>query len=325
MAFISYASLIDSTRTPEARGLTSLVIETSPMLGMINFATLGRVNFSFATQSLLPQTLNRAYNASFTDQNATSRLVTIRLKPFGSRFRIDELLRNEPGFSASSIFQENIVAAMRSYSLDLKNQIINGDDVANGDEIRGLRAQVANVNSATNPVRNDFAEATNGLKISGATSIQILDSMDALINATQGYPDVIYSNKAVISSLQNAAVTAAANGDFAGIFNMQTITVDGNRFQALMYKNIPIISVERDSQDAEILPFTETEPGSATTGVSMFAVKWGENYSMALQNTPLGARVVPGDPGDTYITENALAIAYKHPKSVSQLQGILAE
>jgi hypothetical protein len=221
-------------------------------------------------------------------------------------------------------FQMQVEAKARAIAYLIKSTFIDGDDVGSPQEAKGLKQWIDANDSATNDIKVQFAENANGKKISAATILECVSSLDKLMNATLGVPDMFLSNRTNMDNLANKALTTAANNALAQVFMPAQITFNNVTTMGYKYRGIPMIDMGLKVDNTAVLPFTETL-GGGTTCSSIYAVKFGPEWVLPLMDEPIEVITEQERPGFHTDVEQRIAFAFKQRRAAARLEGILAE
>jgi hypothetical protein len=96
--------------------------------------------------------------------------------------------------------------------------------------------------------------------------------------------------------------------------------------QVMAYNGVPILVADEDNTGAQILPFTEANPGGGTAAsTSIYAVNFGEGMLVGIQNGEIDVRdmgELETKPVERTRIEWYAGTALFHGKSVARIRGI---
>lgn len=322
----SFGKLMASTHTEMQAGFVRQQIDQSPIMDMLNFGTVGDIELIYIIESDINEAQTRAPNANYVQQTVTEQKISIALKNLGDSFAADrQLLRRKSKDQIRSWVQMQSEAINRSIPWTFKNLLVNGNTITNSTQPVGAKQHVDLFDAATNRIKFQFAEGANGVKISVATNLQMMASLDKLINGILGKPTFIIANQIDIDNIYQKAVTGAVNNVFAGLLVRRDITVNGLEQNLMVYRGVPFIDIGETTAGVEILPQTEVLGSSGANCSSMYGFKMGEDFWMPLQKEPIELFNEVERPGRVFDLEWVVAFAYKNRRSVTRLEGILKE
>jgi len=128
----------------------------------------------------------------------------------------------------------------------------------------------------------------------------------------------------VMNKTMRRLLTAAARLTTVGGFI--TYTLDEFGVQMATYGGLPILIADVDNLDAQILPFTEANPGGGTAAsTSIYCVSIGDGKLTGLENGGIDVRdlgELEAKPAFRTRVEWYSGIALFHGKAVARLHGI---
>lgn len=314
-----------STSTLKA-GIVENIIETSPVLSKLPFTDAPSMRYEWALHKKLPASAFRALNANYTATSSEYDRGKIDLKPLGGEFRIDRSLVDVPDLNAQRFYETELRARIQSASMAFKRAMIKGNRAINPAEFDGLQTWF---DEAILTTQVDFAAA--GSTVAALGALATLNKMNDALNMSIVVPDLILTNRTLISQLAALSLTSAANNAFAQYFRMDKMDIgNGRSISVGMFYGIPMIAMDTDETGAEILGFTEPTPDGTTalTGCSsMYFCTLGDNFFVGLQQKMTGPVVYEyvTDAGHKAVaTDWCAAVAVEHPRAVVRLRGFKA-
>lgn len=231
------------------------------ILSVIPFLDIQGGAYTYITEGQLPGVAFRGINESYTSNTGIINPQVERLRIVGGELDVDKALLKTHGAGIRTSQERMKVKAL---SLYLAGKIINGDSETDPREFDGLRKRITG--SQLFPAGN----TANG----DALSLQVLDNA---IDAVDGATHLIMSKK-----MRNLLSNATTNTSVTGF-----VTWDKNEFgqRVAFYNDIPILIVDYDDQNNQVIDFNEACPGGGTaTGTSIYVVNIGDEGVLGVQN-----------------------------------------
>jgi len=196
------------------------------------------------------------------------------LKFFGGDVVVDRAIMELEGPEARAYQVQSKIRAMR---MAYERVFIKGSEVAsNGLEFDGLEKRCGSFDSNGKPTTSQlFSNGGGGLSLSALD--EMLDSVDA-----QGGQKYLIMSKAMRRALTRAARADGING---GIRIGQN---DMGRQQSF-YQDTPLLIIDRDENNTEILGANEPANGNGLTS-SIYCISFGDLLTVGLQNGGISVR-----------------------------------
>jgi hypothetical protein len=152
---------------------------------------------------------------------------------------------------------------VKALALNWSKTFIKGDQTTEPREFDGLQ------------VRCTGDQLISAGATAGGTALS-LAKLDELIDSVEN-PTHLLMNKAMRRRLTQAARDYTVGG---------FITWEKNMFgqRVYMYNDLPILVVDKDNENNDILPFTEAAASGASTATSIYCVSFGEGMFTGIQN-----------------------------------------
>lgn len=268
------------------------------LLSVLPFRSIEGNSLRFRREESLPAVGFRHVNGDLQESYGEISMQSEALHLYGGDLRVDKAILQLEGPEAKAW---NIQARVRAMRLDFERAFIKGSETAsNGLEFDGLQARIGSDSSQY---------IANG---GGALSFKALDEALDAVDAVGGQKYIVCS-KAARRALTAGARDSSSNG---GIHISQN---ELGRTQ-MMYNDTPLLIVDRDQSNNEIL--AANEAGSTT---SLYVVSFGDTGCTGIQNGSINVREL-GESHDKpqLVTriEWYVGMAVMSGRSVARLAGV---
>jgi hypothetical protein len=234
-------------------GVIMKFAESSDILRLLPFQSIAGNSLRYNIEETLPGVGFRGVNGSYTESTGIINPQTESLHIIGGDLDVDKFLLKTMGADQRTV-QEGM--KIKAIALAWTREFIKGDSETDITTFDGLQKRLT----------GDALIANHAS--AGPLS---LAKLDEAIDAVDG-ANAILMNKAMRRRLTVAARTTAVGGNI-------TYTIDEFGRQVARYNDIPIVIVDKDNTNTDILGFTEA---SSTT--SIYVVNFGEGYVQGLEN-----------------------------------------
>jgi len=234
-------------------GVIAKFAESSEILRLLPFQSINGNSLKYNIEETLPGIGFRGVNGSYNESTGIINPKTESLTIAGGDLDVDKFILDTMGADQRSVHEGMKVKAL---ALAWTREFIKGDSSTDPLKFDGLQVRLAG-----EAVIANHASA-------GPLS---LAKLDEAIDAVDG-ANAILMNKAMRRRLTVAARTASVGGNISYI-------MDEFGRQVTMYNDLPIILVDKDNDNTDILGFTEA---SSTT--SIYIVSFGEGKVQGLEN-----------------------------------------
>lgn len=238
-------------------GVLMKFAETSDLLRVLPFENINGNSLKYNIEETLPGIGFRGVNGSYTESTGILNPKVESLSIAGGDLDVDKFIVDTMGADQRAVQEAMKVKAL---ALSLTKTFIKGDSESDPREFDGLQKRLSGDAVIDN--------GTAGLSL--AKLDEAIDAVDA--------PTNIIMSKAMRRRLTVAARTAAVGGNI-------TYSEDEFGKQVTMYNDLPIILVDKDNTNTDILGFTEA---SSTT--SIYVVALGEGQVSGLENGGMDVR-----------------------------------
>lgn len=284
--------------------IMELFARGSDLLQYMPFEDISGNALKFDREKTLPGVAFRGVNEAYTESTGEVEQIVESLAIAGGDLDVDKFLVKTGGANQLAVQQGLKVKAL---SLSLTKQFIKGSVLVDPKGFDGLQVRCT----------GDQLIST-GTTI-GTSAALSLTKLDEVIDCVED-PTHLIMNKTMRRRLSAAARLATVGG---------YITYDLDAFgrRVTKYNDLPILMIDKDESNADILAFDETSPGGVASAAmsSVYCASFAENGVMGLQSsemevTDLGEQ----DSKPVYRTrvEWYITLAILRPRSAARLFGV---
>lgn len=238
------------------RGVVETIISDSSILQLLPFEDVVGSAVTYNRENAAPTVAWYDVGDTWTESTPTFTQVTAPLKILGGDADVDNFLQ-QTYRNPNDLEAEVLALKAKAVAYEWSDTFYNGDTGVNVKEFDGL-AKI----STTLPSSQVLTMGTNGAALT-------LDKLDELIDAVKpGLPDALLMSKRTrrkLSSLRRASG------------NLLETDRDAFGRRALFYDGLPILV-------DDFIPNTEVEGTSGAVCSSVYAVKFGRQGLMGLEN-----------------------------------------
>ena len=240
-------------------GVLAKFAESSEILRVLGFLGINGNSLKYNVEETLPGIGFRGVNGSYTESTGIINPKTESLVIAGGDLDVDKFIVDTMGASQRTVHEAMKIKAL---ALAWTKTFIKGDSESNPLEFDGLQKRLQG--------DSVIANHATGAGLS-------LAKLDEAIDAVDG-ANAILMSKAMRRRLTVAARTAAVGGNI-------TYTIDQFGRQVAMYNDLPILIVDKDNENNDILGFTE-----ANSTTSIYVVAFGDGQVQGLENGGMSVR-----------------------------------
>lgn len=240
-------------------GVLKKYAETSEILRLLPFESINGNSLRYNVEETLPGVGFRGVNGSYTESTGIINPKVESLTIAGGDLDVDKFIVDTMGADQRSVHEAMKIKAL---ALAWTKTFIKGDSESDPMTFDGLQKRI-----------NGDALIANHASGAGLSLAKLDEAIDAVDGA-----NAILMSKAMRRRLTVAARTTAVGGNIG-------YTIDEFGRQVTTYNDLPIVIVEKDNENVDILGFTET--GSTT---SIYVVAFGEGMVSGLQNGGMDVR-----------------------------------
>lgn len=275
----------------------------SEVVASLPFDNISGAAETFLREKTLPNAGFRKINAGYTEGTGETDRITEALAIAGGDLDVDKFLVDTGGGSQRAV-QEGM--KIKALSLNIAKTVIKGSILTTPEGFDGMQVRLVDdqlINSGT-----------------ASTSCALhLIKLDELIDTVQD-PTHLIMNKTMRRRLTSAARSTTVGGYI-------TYDVDAFGRRVTKYNDLPILIVDKDESNANIMAFDETPGGTGTAVVStsIYCVSFLEDGVVGLQNSPMDVRdlgEIESKPVYRTRIEWYITISMRRPLSAARLQGI---
>ena len=240
-------------------GVLQKFAETSDILRVLPFEGINGNSLKYNVEETLPGIGFRGVNESFNESTGIINPKTESLTIAGGDLDVDKFIVDTMG-AGQRVVQEAM--KIKALALSWTRTFIKGDNESEPREFDGLQVRI----------QGDalIANHATGAGLS-------LSKLDEAIDEVDGATHILMS-KSVRRRLTVAARTASVGGNI-------TYVLDEFGRQVTYYNDLPILLVDKDNNNTDILGYTEE--GSTT---SIYIVAFGEGQVSGLENGGMDVR-----------------------------------
>lgn len=243
------------------QGIIETIVYNAPMLQAFPFMPIAGNSYSYTQDGSLPSVGFRGINAVYTSSVGVVNQATESLKIFGGTIDVDRAL---VAMNGDSVRTRQINMKLRSSALQFVKKVIKGSEITSNVEFDGLQSRITSAQTI------HAGSTANGTALS-------VDKLDEAIDLCFR-PTHLIMNKTMRRRLSKAAKSTSISGTI-------NYTLDMFGQQITHYNGLPIIEIEKDETETEILGFTEACNGGGTdTGTSIYVVSFGEDAVTGIRN-----------------------------------------
>lgn len=258
MTLVEAAKL--ATDDPLKQGIIELYAGSSSILMNLPFIGISGNAYKYNREGSLPGVGFRGVNESYTASNGIINPITGALVIAGGEVDVDKFIVATQGNSARATHE---AMKVRALSLAWTKKFIKGDTASDAREFDGLQVRTT----------GDQVQSAGTTANGAALSLYKLDkAIDQTLN-----PTALIMNKTMRRRLSQAARTTSVGG-------YVTYVQDAFGKQVMKYNDLPILEVDLDHEQNEILGFSEAADSGTDTATSIYVVSMGDDALSGLQN-----------------------------------------
>lgn len=241
-------------------GVISKFAETSDVLRVLPFTPISGNSLKYNIEETLPGIGFRGVNGSYTESTGIINPQVESLTIAGGDLDVDKFIIDTMGADQRTI-QEGM--KIKALSLAWTRTFFKGDSEVDLREFDGLQKRLTG-----------DALILNHASGAGLSLAKLDEAIDAVDNPTH-----IVMNKALRRRLTVAARTSGVSGNIS-------YTIDEFGRQVAMYNDLPILIVDKDNNNSEILSFDET----AANTTSIYVVSFSDGGVQGIENGGMSVR-----------------------------------
>ena len=286
--------------------IMELYARSSDVLQYMPFENITGNALTFNREKTLPTVGFRGVNEGYTEGTGTVDRVTESLAIAGGDLDVDKFLIDTSGMDQRSV-QEGM--KVKALSLALTSTFVKGSVINDAKSFDGLQTRM--------PLNAADDRAVNASSTAATACVMTLVKLDELIDAVDE-PTHLLMNKT-----QRRRLSAAARDTAVGGY----ITYDLDQFgrRVTKYSDLPIIVVDKDNNNTDIMPFSETSAGGSLVTTSVYCLSFADNGVVGLQNGEMDVRdlgEIDTKPVFRTRIEWYVTMAIMRPKAAARLHSI---
>jgi hypothetical protein len=263
-------TLVEAAKIYKGDPIRSAIIEqfarSSEVLRTIPIETIQGTAMRYNREESLPGIGFRGVNEAFTEGTGIINPMTEPLVIAGGDLDVDRFIVQRMGEGTRTTHEMMKVKAL---SLNWTKTFIKGDQTTEPREFDGLQVR------CTGNQLIAAGSTANGTPLSLAKLDELIDAVDN--------PTHLLMNKAMRRRLS----AAARKYDVGGYI---TYELDAFGRRVTYYNDLPILIVDKDSTNTDILPFEEAASSGTATATSIYCVSFGEGMFNAIQGDDIDVR-----------------------------------
>jgi hypothetical protein len=280
-----------------------LFAKNSDILQYMPFENIQGNALKFNREKMLPGVAFRGVNEGYAESTGEVEPVTESLAIAGGDLDVDVFLVKTGGINQRTT-QETM--KIKALSLSLTKAMIKGDVSSDPKSFDGLQVRCT-------------GDQLVGATATTAAAALSLTKLDEVIDAVEDATHLIM-NKTMRRRLSAAARVSTVGG---------YITYDLDAFgrRVTKYNDLPILIVDKDEDNSDIMAFNELGPSTSTkaTSTSIYCVSFADNGVMGLQSSEMDVRDL-GEQQSTPVyrtrVEWYITLGMLRPRSAARLNGI---
>lgn len=288
MAF-TLAEYKKQSQDPLKTGVIEVYLNNAPFLNYLELEQINGGALVYNRENALPDAGVRAIGSKYTADNGTVEQLTEALKIAGGKIEIDRALRKMYGDSRlATAIDMKTKALARAVNVGF----FKGDGT--GANFEGLQSRIG----------------VGETIVQGDTALSLSNLRRAVVEC-EGDNKVIFVGQEMFLRLSDAKNDASLGGQI-------TITQDAFGNPITYFAGVPVVMAGKDSSDAEILDFSETN-----TTTSIYVCSFGGNGVVGIENGGLETYAPVVDSVVSEIDIEWLVSWYiGNPKSAYRISGI---
>lgn len=238
-----------------------LYARSSDILANMPFENIQGNALQFNREQTLPSVGFRGVNEAYSEGTGKLERVTEALCIAGGDLDVDKFIVNTGGPGQR---ESQEAMKIKALSLSMTKNIIKGDVTSDPKSFDGIQVRCI----------NDQIISTGAAGASVA-ALSLLE-LDELVDTVED-PTHFIMNKNFRRRLSAAARLYTVGGYI-------TYELDAFGRRVTYFNDLPIIVVDKDNENNDIMPHTETADDGGADGVSIYCVSFAENGVVGLQN-----------------------------------------
>jgi len=263
-------TLVEAAKASSGDVVRSAIIElyarSSDILQVMPFENISGNALKYNREETLPGVGFRGVNEGYAESTGILNPVTESLVIAGGDLDVDKFILDTQGEERRAVQEAMKIKAL---SLRLTLSFLKGDTTVNPKELSGLQARIT-------------GDQLMSAGSTGGGAALSLNKLDELIDQVDN-PTHLIMNKAMRRRLTQAARNPSVGGYI-------TYDIDAFGRRVAKYNDLPILIVDKDNENSDILPFNEAASSGGATATSIYCVSFGDEGITGIQNGGIQAR-----------------------------------
>lgn len=276
----------------------------SDLMAVLPFEDITGNALKFDREKMLPGVAFRGVNEGYTESTGETEAVVESLAIAGGDLDVDKFLVKTGGANQRAV-QEGL--KIKALTLNITKQFIKGSVLTDAKGFDGLQ-----VRCTGDQLINSGAADT--------ATVLTLNKLDELIDAVED-PTHILMNKSIRRRLSAASRNSSVGGYI-------TYTQDAFGRRVTQYNDLPILVVDKDEDNNDILAFNETsDEGTGSAYTSVYCLSLAENGVIGLQSSEMDVRDLGEQDSKPVLrtrVEWYVTLAILRPRAAARLSSILS-
>lgn len=286
---------------PVRSAIIEMFAQSSDLLREIPIETIEGTAMRYNREETLPGIGFRGVNEAFTEGTGIINPMTEPLVIAGGDLDVDRFIVQRMGAPMRASHEKMKVKAL---ALNWTLKFIKGDQTSEPREFDGLQVR------CTGDQLIAAGSTANGTALSLVKLDELIDAVDS--------PTHLIMSKAMRRKLSAAARLYTVGGYI-------TYELDAFGRRVTYYNDLPIIVIDKDNTNADILAFDEACTSGTSTGTSIYCVSFGEGMFTAIQGDDMDVRDL-GEVDDAPVYRTRVewdcGIAIYHGRAAARLYSI---
>ena len=290
---------------PIKQGVIEQFSRSSDLLRVLPFENQSGAGVKAKREDTLPNIAFRGVNGSYTEGTGVLEEIDESLKIIGGDLDVDKFIVKTMGERQRAV---QTAMKVKAAALKMTQTIFKGDVQSDPKGLDGFQVRLG-------ATAGD--QVINAGTTSGGDALSLL-KMDELSDSVDE-PNVWLMNKTMRRRLTVAARTPAVGG------NIDYAKDEFGR-QITTYNGLPIIIIDKDNENNQILPFTEANPGGGSAAsTSIYCAHFGEGMLTGIQTEDMDVEdlgELDSSPVFRTRVEWYINFVIWHSRAISRLNGI---
>lgn len=257
-------TLLEAAKLNGATDVKSSIIElyarSSDILTILPFMNIGGNAYQYNREETLPGVGFRGVNEGYTESIGVINPVTESLTIAGGDLDVDKFILQTHG---EGVRAQHEAMKLKAMALRWTKALVKGDNSSDPKEFTGLQGRI------TGDQLISAGSTSGGAALSLAKLDELIDQVDN--------PTHLLMNKTLARLLSGSTRDTGVSGYI-------THDIDDLGRRVTSYNGIPIVIIDKDNEDVDILAFNETAASGSATATSLYAVSIGDDGLMGIQN-----------------------------------------